>query len=107
MVVADDPAPAAETRAAFEELGRRFDQADPEATIVRTPHGVHVEGSFAVVVTGGLSGLIDDPPAELECSSDQELAAAVVDELRAQGIATVGVSYGGNDPDEAVMPMDC
>src|SRR5689334_18546411 len=106
MVLANGPGPAEATRAGFEELGRRFDRADPEATIVLTPHGVHVEGSFAVVVAGALSGLIDEPPAELECASDPALAGAILDELRADGIPSVGVSYGGNDPAETVMPMD-
>ena len=45
---------APELRAAMEELGRRCDAAEPEAAIVVTPHNVHVEGHFAVVV--GTSG---------------------------------------------------
>jgi aromatic ring-opening dioxygenase LigB subunit len=106
MVLEDDPGPAARTRAALEKLGRRFDEAAPEATIVLTPHGVHVDGSFAVVVAGSLSGAIDDPPAELSCQVAMEPATAVLDALRSDGIPVVGVSFGGNDPDESEMPMD-
>jgi aromatic ring-opening dioxygenase LigB subunit len=32
------------TRNAFEELGRRLASAEPDVTIVVTPHNVHVEG---------------------------------------------------------------
>src|SRR5438552_18005987 len=106
MVLEDDPGPAACTRSALEQLGRRFDEAAPEATIVFTPHGVHVDGSFAVVVAGSLSGAIDDPPAELSSPVAMEPATAVLDALHADGIPAVGVSFGGNDPGEAEMPMD-
>jgi aromatic ring-opening dioxygenase LigB subunit len=106
MVLGDDPGPAGRTRAALEQLGRRFDEAAPEATIVLTPHGVHVDASFAVVVAASLSGAIDDPPAELSCPVAREPATAILDTLHADGIPAVGVSFGGNDPDEAEMPMD-
>jgi len=106
MVLEDDAGAAARTRSALEELGRRFDDAQPEVTVVLTPHGVHVDGSFAVVVAGALSGTLDDPPAELSCPVAVEPAAALLEALRAEGIPAAGVSFGGNDPDEAVMPMD-
>jgi aromatic ring-opening dioxygenase LigB subunit len=85
-----------ELRAAMDELGRRFAAADPEATIVLTPHNVHVEGHFAVATAARVG------PFE----SDRGLAAALVDALRADGLPVVGVSYGGNDPAEAELPVD-
>ncbi len=106
MVLEEGGGAAGRTRAALEELGRRFDAARPDVTVVLTPHGVHVDGSFAVVVAGALSGTLDDPPAELTCPVAREPAAALLEALRAEGIPAVGVSFGGNDPDEAVMPMD-
>ena len=87
---------APELRAAMEEFGRRFDAAAPEVAIVVTPHNVHVEGHFAVAVSARVG------PHEV----DRELAAAVVAALRAEGLPVVGVSYGGNDPREAEMPLD-
>jgi aromatic ring-opening dioxygenase LigB subunit len=101
-----DPSP---TREAMEEIGRRFEQAGPEATIVFTPHNVHVEGHYAVIVAAELVGDLaqwDRPDVELERTSDRELAAAVLDGLRTAGLPALGVSYGGNDPSEALMPMD-
>ena len=52
--VFDDPAGA--TRQGMEELGRRFAAARPEAVIVVTPHGLHVDGHFAVVRSSQLAG---------------------------------------------------
>jgi aromatic ring-opening dioxygenase LigB subunit len=83
-------------RAAMEELGRRFDDADVETAIVVTPHNVHVEGHFAVVTAGRIG--------EAEC--DRPLATAIVDALRDAGLPVVGVSYGGNDAAQAEMPLD-
>ena len=83
-------------RAAMEELGRRFDAAAPEVAIVVTPHNVHVEGHFAVVTAARVG--------EWEC--DRVAAAAVIHALRAEGLPAVGVSYGGNEPSQAELPLD-
>jgi aromatic ring-opening dioxygenase LigB subunit len=37
---------------------------------------------------------------------DRELASGVLEELRAAGLPAVGISFGGNDPTEAEMPID-
>jgi aromatic ring-opening dioxygenase LigB subunit len=101
-----EPSP---TRDGMEELGRRFEQAEPEATVVLTPHNVHVEGHYAVAVAGALAGDLaqwERPDVRLEREADRRLAAAVLAALRDEGLPALGVSYGGNDPAEAVMPMD-
>ena len=85
-----------ELREAMDELGRRFEATAPEAIIVLTPHNVHVEGHFAVVTAARVG------PFEV----DRALAADAVDALRAHGLPVVGVSYGGNDPAEAELPVD-
>ncbi|MDP8910798.1 MAG: hypothetical protein M3M94_01880, partial [Actinomycetota bacterium] len=99
---------ASETRSALLELGRRFSAARPDAVIVVTPHNVHVEGAFAVVLAGELSGSLEDSetPVALMCPVDRDLARTVYDRLRAVRIPAVAVSYGGNDPESATMPMD-
>lgn len=83
-------------RGAMAELGRRFDAAAVETAVVVTPHNVHVEGHFAVVVAGRVGHL----------ETDRELAEALVGALREAGLPAVGVSFGGNDPAEAQMPLD-
>jgi aromatic ring-opening dioxygenase LigB subunit len=85
-----------ELHAAMEELGRRFDAAAPDAAIVVTPHNVHVEGHFAVVTAARVG----------ETETDRELAIAVLAALRDDGLPALAVSYGGNDPAQAEMPLD-
>lgn len=100
---------AAKTQAAMEELGRRFDRARPDATIILTPHNVHIDGHFAVVLAGRVAGDLaawDAPTVELECPIDLELARDVVVGLHDAEIPVVGVSFGANDPGAATAPMD-
>jgi len=79
---------------AMEELGRRYDGTS--TVVVVTPHNVHVEGHFAVSVSACVG----------EHEVDRELALRLVDEIRVAGLPVVGVSYGGNDPREAELPLD-
>ena len=98
-----------ETRQGLDELARRFAAARPEATIVFTPHNVHVEDSFAVVTAVRLTGTLaelDRPEIELTCPADRELALDVRDAIRAAGVPVVGVSFGGNMVEQSMMPMD-
>jgi aromatic ring-opening dioxygenase LigB subunit len=113
LAVPEAPAAAVDgaerTQAAMEELSRRFEAAEPDATIVLTPHNVHVTGHFAVIVAAKLAGTLaewDAPAIELRCPVDGELAAAVLDALRADGIPAVGVSFGANDASAATAPLD-
>jgi aromatic ring-opening dioxygenase LigB subunit len=87
---------AVELREAMTELGRRFARAAVDTAVVVTPHNVHVDGHFAVVVAGRVGAT----------ATDRDLAARVLAELREDGLPAVGVSYGGNDPSEAEMPLD-
>src|SRR4051794_18801043 len=82
-----------ELHRAMEELGQRF----PGGTlVVVTPHNVHVEGNFAVVVSAHVGGH----------AVDRQLALHLVEAIRAAGLPVVAVSYGGNDPAEAELPAD-
>lgn len=100
---------AERTQAALEELGRRFEEARPEVSVVLTPHSVHVEGHFAVVVSGRLEGTLalwGAPEVELACPVDRALAGAVLEALREAGLPVLAVSFGANDAEAATMPMD-
>ena len=100
---------AQKTQDAMAELGRRFDAAHPDATIVLTPHNVHVEGAFAIVVAAELHGSLSEwttQPVELTLPADRALAVDTVVRLHDDGLPVVGVSFGGNDPQSAVAPLD-
>src|SRR5262245_25886917 len=96
------------TRLAMEELGRRLERAEPDVVVVATPHNVHVEGAFAVVTSATIAGPVGFEAVrdELSCTVDRELASRVLEELRAAGLPAAGISFGGNDPTEAEMPID-
>ncbi|MDX6386544.1 MAG: hypothetical protein QOD85_346, partial [Gaiellaceae bacterium] len=87
------PVPGAEkTHEALAELGRRFDAAAPEATIVLTPHNVHVQGHFAVTLAGTVAGSLADFDAadvKLSCPVDLELAAQAIVALHHEGLPAV------------------
>lgn len=82
-----------ELLAAMQELGWR---CRSETAVVVTPHNVHVEGHFAVVTAAHIG----------EHAIDRELAQAVLEAARADGLPILGVSYGGNVPEQAEHPLD-
>jgi aromatic ring-opening dioxygenase LigB subunit len=98
---------ARRTQAGMLELARIAEAAAPDVLVVLTPHGLHVEGHLAVVVASRLAGaLAEAPSVALDVPVDRRLSLALLDGLRIAGIPAVGVSYGGNDPAEAMMPLD-
>lgn len=100
---------AAATLTGFDELAERCAAAAPEILLVATPHSVHVDGALSVVVSARMEGAVagtDGRTIMLDCEIDREAAALVLDGLVDAGISAVGVSFGGNRRDEAVVPMD-
>jgi aromatic ring-opening dioxygenase LigB subunit len=83
-----------ELEPAMQEVGHRYDGSS--TVIVVTPHNVHVEGHFAISVSARVG----------EHEVDRQLALEVVERARAAGLPVVGVSYGGNDPAQAELPLD-
>jgi aromatic ring-opening dioxygenase LigB subunit len=104
----DRPTLASATTAGMQELGRRFTAAEPDVSIVLTPHNIHIEGAMAVIDAGTVSGdlLQWGNPISMRIPIDRELALSIRDAIREAGIPVVAASYGGNDPATAVFPMD-
>jgi aromatic ring-opening dioxygenase LigB subunit len=104
----DERSLATATRAGMEELGRLFTAARPEAVIVATPHNVHIANALGVVIAGRVAGrLAGAPPSvALDVPSANDLAWLVLEALAAAEVPSVGVSFGSNDPEMAVAPMD-
>jgi aromatic ring-opening dioxygenase LigB subunit len=93
----------------MEELGRRFALAHPEAVIVVTPHGVHVDGHFAVVRSVQLEGDASrwtDADTNYEGPGDPELADACVQSLQAAGLPALGITFGATAAGSSTMPLD-
>jgi aromatic ring-opening dioxygenase LigB subunit len=92
----------------MEELGRLFVAARPQAVVIATPHNVHIPGAMGVVVSGRMAGrLAGAPPAiALDLPTELTLALLVLEALASGKVPAVGVSFGSNDPADAVAPMD-
>jgi aromatic ring-opening dioxygenase LigB subunit len=93
----------------MEELGRRFASAEPDAAIVLTPHGIHVDGHFAVVRSGELAGDASqwtDADTSYRGPGDPELADACLRELQADGLPALGVTFGSTAAGASTMPLD-
>src|SRR3954471_20639192 len=99
---------AQRTRTAFQELGRRFDAARPDVTVLFTPHHIHLEKHMAVVVSGAMHGVLEGGASrvELHAKVDREVATALISAMNDAAIPTIGISYGANDAAASVMPMD-
>ena len=91
---------AAKTRAGMEELGRRFDAARPDVTIVATPHNVHIKNALGVIIAGRVAGHLDGttPPIALDLPSDMPLAWRVLESMGTAGLSAVAVSFGSTIP---------
>ena len=104
----DERSLAALTQAGMEELGLLFANARPEAVIVATPHNVHIANALGVVIAGRVAGgLAGAPPSvalDVPCATD--LAWLVLEALASAGVPSTGVSFGSNEPETAVAPMD-
>lgn len=101
--------PEAPTRRGMEELGRRFAAAGPEAVIVLTPHGVHVDGHFAVVRSTRLEGDAaqwTDADTHFEGPGEPELADACLAALHEDGLPALGVTFGTTAAGASTMPLD-
>ena len=90
----------------MEELGRIFDQAKPDVTLVITPHNVHISNALGVIVAGRIAGRLSGTSIALDVPSDMELAWNVLGSMGAAGVPSAGVGFGSNDPSTAVAPMD-
>jgi aromatic ring-opening dioxygenase LigB subunit len=104
----DERALAAKTRAAMDELGRRFTAASPEVTVVLTPHNIHIERCMAIVLAGTMAGTLEGGAAlvSMRVPVDRDMAIALTAAVRAAGVPIAAVSYGANDTGAAVFPID-
>jgi aromatic ring-opening dioxygenase LigB subunit len=101
--------PDGPTRRGMDELGRRFSRAKPDAAIVVTPHGAHVDGHFGVVRSIRLAAQPNRFLTEDQLYSgpgDPELADACIRALQADGLPAVGLTFGGTVAGASEMPLD-
>jgi aromatic ring-opening dioxygenase LigB subunit len=98
---------AIKTRRGMERLGRLYAEANPEAVVIATPHNVHIERAFGVIVSGRVAGKLSGAEAvALDLATDTDLAWRILGEMHSAELPCIGVSFGSNDPVLAVAPMD-
>jgi aromatic ring-opening dioxygenase LigB subunit len=101
--------PESPTRKGMEELARRFAAARPEAVIVLTPHGLHVDDHFAVVRSLRLEGDASQWTAadtHYAGPGDPELAADCIQALQEDGLPALGITFGSTAAGTSTMPLD-
>jgi aromatic ring-opening dioxygenase LigB subunit len=104
-----EPGGQVPTRQGMEELGRRFDAAQPEAVIVVTPHGTLIDGHFGVVRSAKLSehgNQFLDAEYLYDGPGDPELADACIRALQEDGLPALGVTFGSTVAGASEMPID-
>lgn len=101
--------PDGATRKGMEELARRFEAARPEAVVIVTPHGTHVDGHFGVVRSIKLT----EPPSRFlagehlyEGPGEPALADACVRALQEDGLPALGLTFGATVAGSSEMPID-
>ncbi len=106
--ITDDPRVMAKTRAAMQELGRRFAATRPETVIVLTPHGFMVDGAISCGATAMAAGTLGDIVSkQIQAAFDTDLAMveAIFTEGATQQIPLARL-VGDNEVEEAVLPLD-
>jgi aromatic ring-opening dioxygenase LigB subunit len=101
--------PDAPTRQGMEELARRFEAAQPEASIVVTPHGTLVDGYFGVVRSAQLSEHANQFTAAEHLYAgpgEPALAEACIAALQEDGLPAVGLTFGTTVAGASEMPID-
>lgn len=106
--ISDDADGALATRAAMEEVNRRFDDAGVEVVFVVGPHGVRVNGFVAVADTLEGAGTLHykGRTVEMNVLIDTALTDSIVAAARARGVAVAEVGYGGSARQGSALPLD-
>jgi aromatic ring-opening dioxygenase LigB subunit len=106
-LIAEDADGALQTRAAMEELGRRFDAANVDSIVLAGPHGIRVAGHVAISTARRAAGKLslDGNSVELNVPIDLDLAHQIAADANAAGVPTAEVSWGGNRISQAGFPI--
>ncbi|WDM03045.1 extradiol ring-cleavage dioxygenase [Alicyclobacillus cycloheptanicus] len=96
------------TRRSMQRLGDEMTRANPEVIVIVTPHGVRIDGAFAVTDCERMSGLVEENGASLamERKVHRPLARAIVDEARRGVLPVGGVNYATSEGPLSCLPLD-
>lgn len=106
--ISDDADGGLATRAAMQEMSRRFADAGVEVVFITGPHGVRVNGFVSIADTSEAAGTMHYQGRTVEMSVlvDTQLTELVVEKARARGVPVAEVGYGGSARQGSVLPLD-
>jgi aromatic ring-opening dioxygenase LigB subunit len=106
--MSDDADGALATRAAMEELGRRFEAAKPDVVVIASPHGFRVDGSIVLANTGRAAGTLrwKGRQVEMNVPVDLALTDAIAAQAKAVDIPIAMAGFAGNSRPQSVLPLD-
>lgn len=97
-----------EIPAAMRAMGDLFADREVEAVIVVGPHGIRVDGAFAMIDAARAAGSLTWRERQVEVSVpiDRALVEAIAVAAKAADVPVARVGYAGNRADQAVAPLD-
>lgn len=106
--ISDDADGALTTRAAMQEMSRRFAAAQPDVVFIAGPHGVRVNGFIAIADTAEAAGVMHykGRSVEMNVLIDAEFTDRVIAKARERGVPVAEVGYGGSGRQGSVLPLD-
>jgi aromatic ring-opening dioxygenase LigB subunit len=106
--ISDDADGGLATRAAMQEMSRRFAEAKPDVVFITGPHGVRVNGFVSVADTSEGAGTLhyNGRTVEMSVLVDTQFTESVVETARARGVPVAEVGYGGSARQGSVLPLD-
>jgi len=106
--LSDDAGGALVTRAAMEEMGRRFQAARPEVIFIAGPHGVRVDGAICLADVSRAAGRLnwEARVVEMNIPVDGALTDGITEAARARGVPIALAAYAGNRRSQSTLPLD-
>jgi aromatic ring-opening dioxygenase LigB subunit len=97
-----------ETPASMRAVGELFRRQGVEAVIVVGPHGIRVDGAFALVDAARVAGTLSWKGRHVEANVplDRTLIEAIAAAAPGADLPVARVGYAGNRADQAVVPLD-
>jgi aromatic ring-opening dioxygenase LigB subunit len=97
-----------QTPAAMREMGDLFGALGVESVIMVGPHGIRVDGAFAIVDAARAAGTLRWKGRQVEVSVpiDRTLVEAIAAAAPDANLPLARVGYAGNRADQAVVPLD-
>jgi aromatic ring-opening dioxygenase LigB subunit len=104
----DDVEGGGETPAQMRAMGDLFLERGVEAVVVAGPHGIRVDGFFAVVDAARAAGTLHWQGRHVDANVpiDRSLVEAIAARAPDESIPVARVGYAGNRADQAVVPLD-